>query len=335
MQENHFSPLPGHTSSRDTTKLPGADEDLNDSQNKKDVFRPSMRDLESGRRDRWRDEERDTNSSVRKDRWREGEREVGGNRRVDRWSDSSGKQYGEVRRAPGERWTDSTNREGHDQRRESKWNTRWGPDDKEADTVREKWGDSSKESDAVPDKGSSQPRPHAKEERDGEHYRPWRPNSSYSRGRADPHHQASTPNKQGHVFSHGRGRGENPAATFSLGRGKVNSMGSSVSANLQLHGPAFEKDDSVDGESHTLKYSRTKLIDIYRTSDMRTYTKFLEGVIQVPSLTQEESIEPMAFCAPTPEELVNLDTYWCQKLIHVGLFKTDCVCFVIGYLERD
>lgn len=306
MQENHFSP-PGHANSRDTAKLPAAVEDLNDSQNKKDVFRPSIRDMESGRRDRWRDEERDTNSSVRKDRWREGEKELSGNRRVDRWADSSGKQYAEVRRTPGERWADPANKEGHDQRRESKWNTRWGPDDKEVDGVREKWGDSGKENDAVFEKGSSQPRPHSKEEKDGEHYRPWRPNSSYSRGRADPHHQVSNPNKQGHVFSHGRGRGDNPPPTFSLGRGKVNPMGSSAShiaGNLQLHGPGLEKGDSVDGESHTLKYSRTKLIDIYRAIDMRSCTKFLEGVTHVPSLTQEEYIEPMAFYAPTPEELV-------------------------------
>ncbi|KAH6778792.1 hypothetical protein C2S52_010029 [Perilla frutescens var. hirtella] len=319
--ENHFSPVPGHANFRDTTKLPGAGEDLNDIQNKKDVFRPSMRDVESGRRERWRDEERDTNSSGRKDRWKEGERELSGNRRVDRWSDSSGKQYGEVRRTPGERWSDSANREGHDQRRESKWNTRWGPDDKEVDAVREKWGDSTKENDGVLDKGSSQPRAHAKEERDGEHYRPWRPNSSYSRGRGDPHHQASTPNKQAHVFSHGRGRGEIPPPTFSIGRGKVNSMGSSASqiaVNLQSHGPVLEKDDSVDGESHTLKYSRTKLIDIYRTTDMRSCTKFLEGVIQVPSLTQEESVEPMAFCAPTPEELAILKGIEKEEIISSG-----------------
>ncbi|XP_057785795.1 protein ESSENTIAL FOR POTEXVIRUS ACCUMULATION 1 isoform X2 [Salvia miltiorrhiza] len=321
VEENHLSSLPGQANSRDSTKLPGAVEDLNDNQNKKDVFRPSIRDMESGRRDRWCDEERDTNSSVRKDRWREGERELPGNRRVDRWADSSGKQYGEVRRTPGERWTDSANKEGHDQRRESKWNSRWGPDDKEVDVVREKWGDSSKENDLIRDKGSPQPRVHAKEERDGEHFRPWRSNSSYSRGRADPHHQSSTPNKQGHVFSHGRGRGENHAPTFSLGRGKVNSMGSSVShiaGNLQLHGPVLEKDDSVDGESHTLKYSRTKLIDIYRSVDMRSCTKFLEGIIHVPSLTQEEYVEPMAFCAPTPEELVILKGIEKEEIVSSG-----------------
>ncbi|KAL0366113.1 UNVERIFIED_CONTAM: protein ESSENTIAL FOR POTEXVIRUS ACCUMULATION 1 [Sesamum radiatum] len=307
--ENHFSSVPAQTNRSDITKLPGAGENLNANQNKKDVFRPSIRDVESVRRDRWRDEERDTNSSVRKDRWKDEEREHSNNRWADRWTDSSGKQYGEVRRAPGERWTDSTNRDSHDQRRESKWNTRWGPDDKEADAVREKWGDSIKETDLHLEKGSSQPPYHLKDERDGDHYRPWRSNSSYSRGRADPHHQAPTPNKQVPTFPHGRGRTENPAPTFSLGRGRSSLTGSSVThmaVNLQSHGPILEKGDIGDGKPHTLKYSRTKLIDIYRTTDMRSHRKFLEGVIQVPSLTEEESIEPLAFCAPAPEELVIL-----------------------------
>ncbi|KAL0432425.1 UNVERIFIED_CONTAM: protein ESSENTIAL FOR POTEXVIRUS ACCUMULATION 1 [Sesamum latifolium] len=307
VQESHFSSVPAQANRSDITKLLGAGEDLNANQNKKDVFRPSIRDVESVRRDRWRDEERDTNSSVRKDRWKDEEREHSNNRWADRWTDSSGKQYGEVRRAPGERWTDSTNRDSHDQRRESKWNTRWGPDDKEAYAVREKWGDSIKETDLHLDKGSSQPPHHLKDERDGDHYRPWRSNSSYSRGRADPHHQASTPNKQVPTFSHGRGRTENPAPTFSLGRGRSSLTGGSVtSVNLQSRGPILERGDIGDGKPHTLKYSRTKLIDIYRTTDMRPYTKFLEGVIQVPSLTEEGSVEPLAFCAPAPEELVIL-----------------------------
>ncbi|KAI3464971.1 hypothetical protein Pfo_021634, partial [Paulownia fortunei] len=307
--ENHFSPLPSHVNRPVAMKLTGAGDDLIDNHKKKDVFRPSVLDMESGCRDRWRDEERDTNSSARKDRWREGEREHGDNRRVDRKVDSSGRHYGEARRASGERWTDSGNRDNHDQRRESKWNTRWGPDDKEADADHEKWGDSNKEDDVLLDKGSSHIPYHGKDERDGDHYRPWRPNSSYSRGRADPHHQTLTINKQVPTFSHGRGRGENPAPSFSHGRGRVSSWGNSVThtaINLQPHGPLVEKGESGHGEHYPLNYSRTKLIDIYRTTDMISYAKYLEGVVQVPSLTQEEPIEPLAFCAPTPEELVIL-----------------------------
>ncbi|KAK4490330.1 hypothetical protein RD792_001004 [Penstemon davidsonii] len=308
--ENHFSPLPGHANRPDITKLTGIGEDMIDNHRKKDVFRPSVLDMESGRRDRWRDEERDTNSSVRKDRWKEGEREQhSDNRRVERWTDSSGRHSsGEARRgAPGERWTtDSGNKDNHDQRRESKWNTRWGRDDKEA----EKLGDPNKEADVLIDKVSSHVPYNGKDERgDGDHQRPWRSSSSYGRGRADTHHQVATPNKQVPTFSHSRGRGESPAPVFSLGRGRVGSSGSSVTqtvTNLQPHGSVLEKGESGHGDPYPLKYSRTRLIDIYRTIDMRSSAKYLDGVAEVPSLTQEDPVGPLAFCAPTPEELVIL-----------------------------
>ncbi|KAL9172588.1 hypothetical protein ABFS82_03G057600 [Erythranthe guttata] len=303
--ENYVTPHPGQENRPDAMKLVGTGDEFK----KKDVFRPSVLDMESGRPDRWRDEERDTNSSVRKDRWREGEREHSDNRKVDRKVDSSVRHYGEARRAPGERWTDSGNGDNHDQRRESKWNTRWGPDDKRTDVVHERWGDSSKEDDVLLDKGSSHIPLHGKDEREGGHYRPWRPNSSYSRGRADPHHQTSSLNKQGPMFPHGRGRGENPASSFTPGRGRVTSGGSSVThtaTSLQSHGPIVEKGESGNGEPYHLNYSRTKLIDIYRTVDMISYAKYLEGIVEVPSLTSEEPVQPLAFCAPTPEELVTL-----------------------------
>ncbi|CAI9763713.1 unnamed protein product [Fraxinus pennsylvanica] len=306
--ENKFTLLPSHASSVDIAKSPGTDENFYDNHKKKDVFRPSVLDMETGRRDRWRDEERDTNSSVRKDRWREGDKEPYDNRKVDRWTDSSGRNYGEARRAPGERWTDSGNRESiQDQR--SKWSTRWGPDGKETDTVREKWGDSNKESDMLLDKRPSHPPHHGKDEKDMDHYRPWRPNTSYSRGRSEPLHQALTPNKQVSTYTHGRGRGENPAPTFSLGRGKISSGGSSVT-NIYIPpqpvGSFLENVESGQGEHSSLRYSRINLLNMYRITDMRSFAKLLGEVDQVPSLTLEEPVEPLAFCAPTPEELVIL-----------------------------
>ena len=52
----------------DVVRTTGNGEETLDNLKKKDVFRPSLLDAESGRRDRWRDEERDTLSSVRNDR---------------------------------------------------------------------------------------------------------------------------------------------------------------------------------------------------------------------------------------------------------------------------
>lgn len=305
LQENHFSSHTGYSNRPDIMKSPGIGEETRENNKKKDVFRPSVLDMDSGRRDRWRDEERDTNSAVRRDRWREGDKEPTDNRKADRWTDSSGKHYGDARRGPTERWTDSGNREsGNDQRRESKWNTRWGPDDKETDNVREKWAESSKDPDLV-EKSSSHVSYHGRDEKEGDHYRPWRLNSSQSRGRADPppHHTPPTPNRNASVFAHGRGRGETNASTYSLGRGRVNST-SSVYTQLQSVGSLSEKGEITNGESLPWRYSRTKLLDVYRTTDTRSPEKFLTELLQVPSLTQEDAIEPLALCSPTSEELV-------------------------------
>ena len=285
-------------------KSPGIGEDTREINKKKDVFRPSVLDMESGRRDRWRDEERDTNSAVRRDRWRDGEKEPVDNRKTDRWTDSSGRQYADARRGPTERWTDLGNRDGnHDQRRESKWNTRWGPDDKETDNVREKWAESSKDSDLLLDKGPSSLAYHGTEEKEGDHYRPWRMNS-HSRGRVDPPpHQTLTPSRQAPVFTHGRGRGETSGLTFSVGRGRVSSV-SNASAQSYSVGYVSEKGETAHGESLPWRYSRTKLLDVYRTTDTRSCEKISNVVQQVPPLTQEEPIEPLALCTLTNEELV-------------------------------
>lgn len=304
MQDNHLGTHPGYAIHSELAKFPGMGDDTNDNQKKKDVFRPSVLDMEPGRRDRWRDEERDTNSAVRRDRWREGDKELGEGRKVERWSDSSGRNHGEGRRVPGERWTDSGNRESnHDQRRESKWNTRWGPDEKEGDAVREKWSNPSKDAEMHLEKGSQGLAFSGKDEREDDHYRPWR-STSHGRGRAESLHQGSTPNKQVPTFSHGRGREDGATTTFSLGRGRALSGVSPVnkgSPHLQSFGSFSEKAESV---SSPLQYSRIKMLDVYRVIDMRSCSKFSDGIVQVPSLTQDEPLEPLALCAPSPEELV-------------------------------
>ncbi|CAK7349285.1 unnamed protein product [Dovyalis caffra] len=296
------SPLPAYIRS-DSMKTSGNAEEMHE-QKKKDVFRPSLLDMETGRRDRWRDEERDTNSSLRKDRWRDGDKEVGDSRRMDRWMENSSTRHYEARRAPSERWTDSSNRDtNYDQRRETKWNTRWGPDDKDTEGLREKWTDSGRDGDTTFEKGLSHHSSHGKDEREGDHSRLWRSNSSQGRGRGEsPHHQTLTPNKQVPTFSYGRGRGEN-TSTFSLGRGRFSSSGISmnnISTNSQYSGAISDK-----GESGPLRYSRTKLLDVYRTTDMKS-RQLSNGFVQVPSLTLEESLEPLALCAPTAEEMVVL-----------------------------
>ncbi|KAJ8772538.1 hypothetical protein K2173_027715 [Erythroxylum novogranatense] len=314
--ENHFSSFSAYGSRLDRTKASGNCEESHDIQKKKDVFRPSLLDMETARRDRWRDEERDTNSSVRKDRWRDGDKDLGETRRMDRWTENSSTRHHEARRGPSERWTDLGNREtNHDQRRESKWNTRWGPDDKEKEALRENRVDLGKDGEVSLEKGSLHLSVHGKEEKDGEYYRPWRPNSSQNRGRETSHHQTPMSNKQTSIFSYGRGRGENNS-TFSMIRGRANSGGNFMSSSLSQ--PQSLGTISDKGENGPLKYNRTKLLDIYRMIDMKSGCKLLDGFVQVTSLTQEEPLEPLALCTPNPEEMDVLDGIDKGELVSSG-----------------
>ncbi|XP_057502435.1 protein ESSENTIAL FOR POTEXVIRUS ACCUMULATION 1-like [Actinidia eriantha] len=328
--ENNFTVSPGYTSLSDGMKSPGNCEEIHDIPKKKDVFRPTVLDMDSGRRDRWRDEERDTNFSVRRDRWSEGDKDLGDSRKVDRRMDnSSARNFTEARRAPSDRWTDVSNREAnHDQRRESKWNTRWGPDDKEVDSLRDKWMDSSRDADIPIVKGLSHLTNHGKDEKEGDYYRPWRPNA-HNRGRVEPPpHPCSTPSRQGSTFAYGRGRGENVLPTSLYGRGRVGPGGSpmnSTSVHPQSFGTTSEKGEIGHGEPSPISYSRTKLLDVYRMTDMISCQKILDGVVPVPSLTQEEPLEPLAFCAPTADEVVILK----------GIDKGDIVSSEAPQIHKD
>ncbi|CAL1355931.1 unnamed protein product [Linum trigynum] len=297
--EVHFGSHPAYGNRTDSIKSPGTNgEEMHDLHKKKDVFRPSLHDMEPGRRDRWRDEERDTNLSARKDRWRDGEKELGDSKRMDRWVENPSGRHYEARRVPTERWgVDSGNRDNnYEQRRESKWNSRWGPDGKETDSGRDV--------DVPHEKGLGILPTQGKDDREADHNRPWRSGSSQSRGRGDaPHQTTPLSNKQGPMFPYGRGRGETNQ-TFSVGRGRIGAGGSSInsaSTHPQPLGPILDK-----AENGPLRYGRTKLLDLYRRTDMRSSWQLLEEFVHVPSLTQEDMVEPLALCLPNPEEMVVL-----------------------------
>lgn len=318
LQEPHSNSHPSYASHADAVKALGNGGDFHDPEKRKDIFRPSFPEVESGRCDRWHDEERDARSAIHRDRWREVDKEVGDTRKTEQWTDSSSTRHSsEARRVPSEWWTESGNREGrYDQRRESKWNKRWGPGDKEPERESwcEKWLDSGRDNDGLRDKGASLLTNYVMDaDREGDHYsRSRRSNSSVSRGRAElPHHQTLTPNKQVSMYGYGRGRGENAIATFSVGRGRVSSSGNTINKNPSHSslGILSDKAEGTQGDSSsTLRYSRTNLLDIYRMIDVRTYVKPLDGLIEVPSLTQMEPLKPLALFAPTPEELVSVST---------------------------
>ncbi|KAK8465332.1 hypothetical protein PHAVU_009G057400 [Phaseolus vulgaris] len=286
-------------------------EDVNDGHKQKDVFRPSMLDSENGRHDRWRDEERDTksSSSLHKDRWRNGDKDLTDTRRMDRWTENpSTRHFAEARRGTSDRWNDSGNKDTNfEQRRESKWNSRWGPGDKESKGLREKWSDPGKDGDLQVGKSLSNISNLVKDEKEGDHYRPWRSNASQSRGRVEPtHHQNVMPNKQVSVLPYGWGRGEDTSPVTAFGHARFGSGGNSINGtymHAQYPENLLDKVESQhDGKAHCFRYSRKNLLDVYRVADMHTNRKLVEFV-QVPSITQDEPLQPLGFCAPNSEEL--------------------------------
>ena len=73
------------------------------------------------------------------------------------------------------------------------------------------------------------------------------------------------------------------------------------SLHVQSVGAFSEKAESV---SSPIRYSRLKMLDVYRGTDMQSCSNFSDVIVQVPSLTQDEPLEPLALCAPSQEELV-------------------------------
>ena len=291
-QESHFNP--SHGNRPGIGKAPGNNDEILDAEKRSAISRLSFHDAEGVRQNRWRDEERETNSAVRRDRWRDGDGDKDlYEARRERRTENSSRVPTEVRRASSDRWNEMPNRDSSfDHRRESKWNSRWGPDDKDSDGWREKKIDSVREVEATRDSG--------KEEKDGENpSRPWRP-SSYARGRGDPTFGL---NKPGQSFGSWRGRGENGSSTFSAGRGKLNPvMGSTSASSANVLGTILDVPSGDYGDS--IRYSRMRLLDIYRMMDIKNYKKPLDGFVEVPSLSQMELLEPLAMSTPSPDELV-------------------------------
>ncbi|XP_072987243.1 protein ESSENTIAL FOR POTEXVIRUS ACCUMULATION 1-like isoform X1 [Typha latifolia] len=325
-----FSP---HANHPDAVKASGNGEDINNVGRRKDVFRPSVHDVGVGRRESWRDEEREPNPAIRRDRRREVDKEIVDARKTERWTDNSSRHSGEARRTPLERWNDSSNREGnYDQRRENKWSTRWGPGDKDSVNWREKSAESGRDGEDSREKGINYLTNHGKDvnihekdtEREDHYSRSWRSNYSISRGRGElSHHPSQSPNKPSAMFSYGRGRVENENSVFHGARGKFNStVNTSATRPYSL---GSDKSETASGEPCTVKYSRMKLLDIYRMTDVNNFTISLEGLTDVPSLRQMEPMEPLALSAPTSEELVVLK----------GIDKGDIVSSGLPQVSKD
>ncbi|GLT92143.1 hypothetical protein SLE2022_099950 [Rubroshorea leprosula] len=64
--------------------------------------------------------------------------------------------------------------------------------------------------------------------------------------------------------------------------------------------------ESGQGDAFLLRYNRAKLLDLYQKTYMRAYQKLLDGLVSVPSLTQNEPQEPLGLFTPNSEEMIVL-----------------------------
>ncbi|KAL6647808.1 hypothetical protein ACP70R_015245 [Stipagrostis hirtigluma subsp. patula] len=317
----------------DVSKTSGNGEDPSYSTKKKDVFRASVLDGETGRRERWRDDEREPNSTHRWSRWRETDKEHGDTRKVERWSDDPSKYSGDGRRAPQERWGDSNNKEGnYDQRRENKWSIRWGSNEKESENWRDRWGDSGKEGDASREKSFSHYTAYGKDgnihekdaERDDSISRSWKSSYPMGRGRGDSsHYPSQTPQKSSAMYGYGRGKPDNDMANFSSSRVKQSGTGAMSSGSSRpFHlGLLSDRPGGASGDRSAFRYSRMKLLDIYRTSNVTDFKIPVDCFEEVSVFMQEDALEPLALSAPVAEEAAILKAIDKGDIVNSGVHQ--------------
>ncbi|GMH27411.1 hypothetical protein Nepgr_029254 [Nepenthes gracilis] len=283
----------------------GNSTDPNQEGGRKDWRKPASQ-TESARR--WREEERDTSLLGRRDR-----------RKADRVENVSMRETMESRTLPSsDRWHDGSSRNAaHEARRDSKWSSRWGPEDKEKDGRSEKRTDV--EEDAYGENQSITTGNRAALERDSESRDKWRP-----RHRLEPNSSAPTPYRAAPGFGIERGRVEGLNMGFTVGRGRSNGVPAvKIPLGTPVGSAQLEKDVSVPGKpslsAETFRYPRGKILDIYRVQKFDSaLTTVPSSVEEVPSVTQVESIEPLAFLAPDAEEEAILRDIWKGKITSSG-----------------
>ncbi|XWS39352.1 hypothetical protein CRYUN_Cryun18bG0045400 [Craigia yunnanensis] len=277
---------------------------LDGSEEKKD-WRRILTESESSRC--WREEERETGLLSSRRDWRKGERRV---------DTTSMRETTESRSlSSSDRWHDCNIRNpGHESRRDSKWSSRWGPEDKEKESHSEKRMNAEKEKeDTHNDNQSFVISNRSVSERDTDSRDKWRP-----RHRMEVHSSGSTSSRAAPGFGPEKGRVESHNPGFTIGRGRSTGIGrySSASSFSAIH--SF-KSESVPGKSNlladTFRYPRGKLLDIYRRQKVDpSFDAMLDGMEESPLLTQVGIIEPLAFVAPDSGEETILSDIWKGKV---------------------
>ncbi|XP_022727433.1 uncharacterized protein LOC111283235 isoform X2 [Durio zibethinus] len=285
---------------------------LDGSEETKD-WRRILTESESSRR--WREEERESSLlSGRRDR-RKGER---------RLDTTSTRETTESRLLSSSDWCHdgNTRNPGHESLRDSKWSSRWGPEDKEKESCFEKRMDTEKEKENT--KSDSQPfvsSNRSGSERDIDSNDKWRP-----RHRMELHSSGSTTSRPAPGFGPEKGRLENHNPGFTIGRGRSTGVGRSSCASPIGAIHSF-KSEILPGKPNlfagTFRYPRSKLLDIYRRQKLDpSFAAMPDGMEESPPLTQVGIIEPLAFFAPDTEEEAILSDIWRGKVTNSVVYNS-------------
>ncbi|KAG9129061.1 hypothetical protein Leryth_016894 [Lithospermum erythrorhizon] len=276
-------------------------------------------DVPEGKRD-WRKSGTETDAGRR---WREEERETGLLGRRDRRNDARrvenppGRETIDSRRpSTPERFHDMASRSsGHELRRDTKWSSRWGPDEKES------WGE--KKTDAEKEDAPNETQSfvvsnRSNPDRDLDSRDKWRPRHRMEGNSSGPGSYRAAPG-----FALEKGRVEVLKLGFTVGRGRSNVQ--IIRAPMGSIGDApCDRTEGVPGRLPYLAdlycYPRGKLLDIYRQQKLDpSFQTKAEELDEVTQLTQVTKIEPLAFVAPDVEEEVVLNDIWRGKLTSSGV----------------
>ncbi|OEL26218.1 hypothetical protein BAE44_0012763 [Dichanthelium oligosanthes] len=290
-------------------------EKRNSTEKKRDVFRPSVFDRIAGHSDRWCDDDTKQNSDSHRNRWREMEKEHSDMNKMERHYDDS-KQSLDSHPSPQERWGSSSSKEGnYDQRRDNKWNARWGPSSKDSENWRDKSSDPDRKDDSPHEKVFSHNTGHGKDtsgpekgnERDSNISRSWNSSSFVNRGTGGTSdHLSLAPQKSSASFGYNRERQESDSSNSISSHRRFTSVTSRVNnrSSRPFHlGVLSDRPGGAPRDS--VRYSRMKLLEIYRTADVRNFVMPLDDTKEI-SLWQEDPMDPLALIAPNAEEAVIL-----------------------------
>lgn len=245
---------------------------------------------------------------------------------MDRRVDSApGRETTDNRSLPAtDRWHDASNRNsGHEARRDSKWSSRWGPDDKEKDARVEKRTDMEKEEPL----GENQPfvsNSRSVPERDTDSRDKWRPRHRMEGNPATPGSYRAAPG-----FGPEKGRIEGSNVGFTVGRGRSGSSIVRPPSAGPIGAAQYDRCGNVPGKSslsiETFVYPRGKLLDIYRKQKLdSSLTDMPYNLEEVLPITQIDAVQPLAFVAPDAEQevsFIQLTTILLSSLLYMNMYS--------------